>query len=110
MVGVRAAGRAPGGGERPDRSLKAVRADRDGHRHGDEYGDGVELDAQSPNGAQRVRQYYVVRAGEDQSRQALILTLTAPAALMATMLPTFATIVARLLPEGTPPPTPAPRS
>ena len=59
--------------------------------------DGVIVDAQSKAGADRIRQYYVLRTAEDKSHQALILTLTTPAALLATMQPTFSSLVAKLL-------------
>jgi hypothetical protein len=65
---------------------------------------GVIVDAQSRTGADRVRQYYLVRTAEDQSHQALVLTLTTPASLLATTQPTFTTLVSRLLTDSTPPP------
>jgi hypothetical protein len=61
---------------------------------------GVIVDAQSKTGADRVRQYYLVRTAEDQSRQALVLTLTSPAAVLPTTEPTFTTLVSRLLTDS----------
>ena len=58
---------------------------------------GVTVEMQTKSGAERLRQYYVVRTAEDQSRQALVLTLTAPAALLPTMQPIFTTLASRLL-------------
>lgn len=59
--------------------------------------DGVIIDAQSKTGADHIRQYYVLRTGEDKARQALVLTLTTPSALLSTTQPTFGALVAKLL-------------
>ena len=53
-------------------------------------------------GADRVRQYYVVRTAEDKTRQGLVLTLTAPASLLPTMQPTFSSLIGRLLGDTSP--------
>ena len=69
--------------------------------------DGVIVDAQSRTGAERIRQYYVIRTAEDQAHQALVLTLTTPTPLLPTMLPPFTTILTHLLTDTPPAPPPS---
>ena len=65
--------------------------------------DGVIVDAQTKPGADRIRQYYVLRTADDKTRQALVLTLTTPATLLSAMQPTCPNLVGRLLGDTSPP-------
>jgi hypothetical protein len=65
--------------------------------------DGVIVDALPKTGADRLRQYYVLRTADDKTRQGLVLTLTAPASLLPTMQPTFSSLIGRLLTDASPP-------
>ncbi|HEX3696265.1 MAG TPA: hypothetical protein VH374_12860 [Polyangia bacterium] len=64
---------------------------------------GAILDAQSNSGKERVRQIYLVRTAEDQTRQIVVVTLTAPRDLLATMSLTLEQIASRVAAESPPP-------
>ena len=74
---------------------------------------GAVLDAQSRTRAERVRQCYLLRPMEGDTRTAVVVTLTAPTSLLATMIPTLEQITARIAAEAPAPsatPAPAPAS